>query len=230
MTGREHVRQAATVFAILAWLGALGWSTYEVILTRTLRADNTWAVADGAVVVLATLLLATWALLAWRQLKLFVRLGASVPILILGAVTVGMVSWVVQAPLPEQHSVPLPPPSASPQVVVRTFVTALDQHDRATAEALYAPSWFSSSNTNLPDHDLDLYVRVWITHLSPPQVDTNDASLPRGVTGVDVNVTLGGWNRDGGPVGEDGVDGHWGYVLAPIGFHGSWRIIDEGFG
>ena len=101
-------------------------------------------------------------------------------------------------------------------MVVRSFVEAVDEHDQATAQALY-PSDYRT--------DLDGYIRLRITHLGPVSPDTNDVFLPRGVKGVDVGIGIAGWARDGGSVGEDGL---WTYTLAPIGPHRWRRIIDEG--
>ena len=137
--------------------------------------------------------------------------------------TVGLVIWAVEAPLPEQRSVPLPPQGASPQAVVRTFVAAVDEHDKATVDALCASGWVSSANSS----DIDYFIRLRITQLFPPRPDTNEEWLPKGVAGADVTVTLVGWARNGGPVGEDG---YWTYYLAPVGPHRAWRIGAEGMG
>ena len=221
----EHgqVRQTAWAAAVLVWLGALSRSVYEVILTRSLRADNAWALRDGAVVVLATLLVAVLTLGGRRKLKSRARLRAGVAMLILGAMTVGLVIWVVYAPLPEQRAVSVPPVNASPQAVVRAYVVALDEHDAAVADTLWSPLGFFRGQQ---PWEVSYYIRVRITWMAKSSYpDANDLNLPRGVTGADVSVGLTGWTRNGGPVGEGG---DWDYTLAPIGPHHAWRIIDEG--
>ena len=202
------------MIALIVWLGILGWSAYEVVLTRELRADNSWSLPDGAVVVLATLLLSALAFHAWRMAAR-ARLSAGFAVLVVGAMTVGLVTWVVHAPLPEQQVVPLPPLNAKPMVVVRSFVAAVDEHDQATAQALY-PRNYSA--------DLDYYIRVRTTHIGPEWPDPYEQYSP-GRDSLDVRVALAGWTRDGGAVGEDGL---WTFVLVPIGPHHAWRIFDEG--
>jgi hypothetical protein len=188
-----------------------------------LRADNAWALRDGAVVVLATLLVAVLTLGGRRKLKSRARLRAGVAMLILGAMTVGLVIWVVYAPLPEQRAVSVPPVNASPQAVVRAYVVALDEHDAAVADTLWSPLGFFRGQQ---PWEVSYYIRVRITWMAKSSYpDANDLNLPRGVTGADVSVGLAGWTRNGGPVGEGG---DWDYTLAPIGPHHAWRIIDEG--
>jgi hypothetical protein len=204
-------------------LGALSWSAYEVIQTRTLSADNSWAWPDGAIAVLSTLLVVFPAFRGWRKLRSRVRLRAGLGMLAVGAMTIGLVIWAVQAPLPEQRAVAVPPANASPQVVVRSYVAALDEHDASTAEALSGSSWISVGVSD----DLGYYIRVRVTQVVHLLSNNDDEFLPKGVTGVDVVVALVGWTRGDGSVGEDGL---WGYTLAPIGPHRAWRIINEGMG
>ena len=223
MPERGRVRQTVWALTVLAWLGALSWSVYEVVLTRSLQTDNAWALPDGAVVGLASFLAAVLALVDRSQLKPGKRYGPGAAVIVLGATTVGLVAWAAYAPLPQQKAVPLPPSTASPQVVVRAFVAAVDEHDGATADALCAPGWASSANS----FDLGYFVRLRITQFVRQMPDTNEEWLPKGVAGADVVVMLAGWTRDGGPVGEDG---YWTYYLAPVGPHGAWRIGAEGMG
>jgi len=126
------------------------------------------------------------------------------------------VIWAVVAPLPQLRSVPLPPSTASPEQVVRTFVAALDAHDQGTARALCVRG-------TPPCGSLDAYVRVGIAQLGavPPIPLGGQAGAKR----VYVPVDLTGRTRSGERPGEDGV---WGYVLSPVGPQGAWRIVDEG--
>jgi hypothetical protein len=203
----------------------IGRSVYEVLLTRTLRADNDWALLDGTVVVLVTIVLTLLTLSGRHNVKSRVALRAGLASFVLGAMTVGLVVWAVYAPLPEQRAVPLPPVNASPQSVVKAYVAALDEHDAATADALWSPVGFFGGQQ---PWEVTYYIRVRITSIAKSLYpDPNDPNLPRGVTGVDVAVNLSGWARDGGPVGEGGA---WGYTLAPIGPHHAWRLVDEGTG
>ena len=64
-------------------------------------------------VVLATVLLAALTFPAWRELPR-ARLGAGVAILVVGSMTVGLVTWAVKAPLSEQRAVALPPLKRDP--------------------------------------------------------------------------------------------------------------------
>jgi drug/metabolite transporter (DMT)-like permease len=138
----RHVLVGATVAMAFAWVAAIAWSTYEVVLTRLARSENGWAWPDGFIVGLVTL--ALFVLLAatagrlpdgHRRLRATIAWGA-ISVLPLGAAALSRVAWAVQAPLPEVRAVALPAPTASPEAVVRALVAAWDFHDRATAAAL----------------------------------------------------------------------------------------------
>jgi hypothetical protein len=207
--------------AVLVWLGTVGRSLYEVVLTRTLRADSTWALLDGAVVVVATIMILLLTIFLRTRAWTYIWFRAGPAMLALGAMTVALVVWAANATLPEQRAVPMPPVSATPQVVVRAYVAALNEHDLATAEALSSRLWQSQSGYL----DDNMYVRVRITWLSESaEPVTGDAGLPPGVKSVLVGVGLVGWPRFSGP----NENGDWGYYLAPVGPHHAWRIIDEG--
>ncbi|HET9059828.1 MAG TPA: hypothetical protein VFN61_07895 [Acidimicrobiales bacterium] len=192
-------------------------------MIRSSRIDNTWGppVAAGVttVALLVCGLLQPMSPTAARRVFLAV-VFALASVLGLGALVIGGVVWAVEAPLPELSPVAIPPANASPRTVVRAFVAALDRHDRATARALCV-------GDDPPCQFLDYYIRVRITQFLNSYPANNDGALPRGVSGVYVGVILAGTARDGGPVGEGGF---WGYVLAPIGPHRAWRIVDEGTG
>lgn len=111
MPERGHVRQTVWALTVLVWLGALSWSVYEVVLTRSLRADNAWALPDGAVVGLATFLAAVLALVDRSQLKPGKRYGPDVTMIVLGATTVGLVTWAGPAPCPSKEPSPSHPPT-----------------------------------------------------------------------------------------------------------------------
>lgn len=158
---------------MLAWLGGVGWSTYEVVLTRTLRADNAWALPDGVAIGMTTFLLALMALPNWTRLERRTWSRASIATFCMGAVTVGLVIWAAEAPLPEQRAVLLPPRRASPQAVVRTFVAAVDEHDGATVDALCAPWWVSSANSS----DLGYFINSFHQGQTATRSGFQEASL-----------------------------------------------------
>ncbi len=124
----------------------------------------------------ATFFAAVWALIDRSKLTAPARFGPSAAIIILGAMTVALVIWVVKAPLLEQRAVPLPPPSASPQVVVRSFVAALDEHDAATAYALCAPRFLDVGCSS----DVGYFINLRITGIGSPLPDANDGFSPKG--------------------------------------------------
>ena len=203
-------------------MALLGWSTYEVVLTRLSRVDNSWVWPNLAGLSALFLLSigAVWASSASRSLmrrSLLAVLGIALTIL-------AGVIWAAKAPLPELRVVPRPPPSATPEQVVTSFVAALDGHDHLTAEALCA-RWACPL-------DDDVWVRI--AHFGPVVTDNqacvpvkSDGSCVPRSGGVDVNVELTGLTRSGELPGEGGV---WEYVLAPIGPHGAWRIVGQGTG
>lgn len=203
----------------VTWLAVLGWGLYEVAMIRSSRVGNALALPGSTVIGVLTIVVFTWSAPASSHPS---RFEARLPLTLLfvGAAVVGTLLWARQDPLPELRSVPLPPANASPAAVVRSFVEALNYHDRRTASAL-------CFDNDPPCQFLDYYVHVRITRLRGDGPTNNHASLTRGVTGFDVGVNLVGTTRDGGPVGEDG---YWGYILAPLGPHRAWRIIDEGTG
>ena len=215
----RKARPPALSVVVLAWAAALAWGTCEVVLIRSSQANNTWGLPAALAMGLASVVLFV-CIVPKGGGQITARRRVPVVVLGVGALAVSAAVWAVEAPLPELRAVPLPPAGAGPTVVVRTFVAALDQHDRATARALCEAD-------DPPCQFLDYYVRVRVTHLGQPMVVNNDGFLPRGVTGVDVGVFLAGETRAGGPVGEDG---YWGYVVAPMGPRGVWRIVDDGTG
>jgi hypothetical protein len=207
---------------LLAWLLVVGWIVYEVVLTRLSRSSNSWVMASMAVLV-ALFLLTVGAAAASGDRSIILRwviASLAVALTVLAAVV-----WAVVTPLPQLRAVPVPPVSASPEQVVQTFVTALDEHDHATAGALCA-RWACT---------LDDYVWVRIAHLGPVglgnqacvPVSSDGSCVPRKGGGADVSVQLSGLTRSGDLPGEGGV---WGYELAPIGPQGAWRIVGQGAG
>jgi hypothetical protein len=207
---------------VLAWLLVVGWIGYEVILTRLSRSDDSWVMWDMAVLV--ALLLLTVGMAAGSGDRSVVRRHVAASLA--AALTVlASVIWVVVAPLPQLRSVPLPPLNASPEQVVRTFVTALDEHDHATAEALCA-RWACA---------FDDYVWIRIAHIGPVDigkdfcipVSSDGSCAMRSGGGASVSVELTGRTRSGELPGEGGV---WGYQLAAIGPQGAWRIVGQGAG
>ncbi len=206
---------------VLAWLPVVGWIVYEVVLTRLSRSDNSWVMWDMAV--LLALFLLTVGVAAGSGNRAIVRRQV-IASLALALAVLACVVWAVVTPLPQLRAVPLPPLNASPEQVVRTFVAALDQHDHATAEALCA-RWACT-------FDDDAWVRI--AQLGPVSADnqacvpvSSDGSCSPKGRGVYVSVQLTGRTRGGELPGEGGV---WGYVLAPIGPMGAWRIVDQGAG
>jgi hypothetical protein len=197
----------------------LGWSLYEMLLTRMSEADNWWV----------------WPTVAALLILLIVSIGAIGPfsanrsgvrrlmaaVLVTTLVILGGVIWAARAPLPELRAVPLPPSGAAPEQIVQSFVAALDAHDQATAKALSVPG-------TPPRSQLDDNVRVKVVHIGP--ISPTTAYVPGrngAVSGLDVQVQLAGRTRSGGLPGEGGA---WEYVLVPVGPQNAWRVVDDGTG
>jgi hypothetical protein len=208
-----------TAVLALAWTTLLGWSVYQIVLTRMSEADNEWVWPDVAALVIL-LIVSIGAIGACSASRSAVRKLMAV-VLVTALVILGGVIWAARAPLPELRAVPVPPSGAAPEQIVQSFVAALDAHDQATAKALSVPD-------TPPRGQLDDNVRVKIVHIGPISPTTAYVPGRNGtVSGLDVEVQLAGRTRSGGLPGEGGT---WEYVLAPVGPQNAWRVVDDGTG
>ena len=158
--------------------------------------------------------------LGWRTTVR--RWGATAAALVLAAFVVAAVGLVVERPLPRQHRVAMPAASASPTVVVQTYLKALDAHDDKTAQALTVPG----SPAGEPGND---YIHVALVRAYNVRTFTAKDDDCCSAPGVSMQTVQRATWRDGGEVTSDG-DYQWGYELIRSGSDRAWRIYDEGTG
>lgn len=119
-------------------------------------------------------------------------------------------------------SVPVPPPSASPVAVVRSYVSAYNHRDFATMNALYP---------NMRRFHESYRYRALGTMNDLQITDSrHDVSYgkhsPYWMVGVEVNFTGLRWSDLADQPGHTG----WDYNLQRIGPDHAWRIVDQGVG
>jgi hypothetical protein len=173
--------------------------------------------------VLFLLALGVVAVITRRRLQRVWRWVAAVlaVLLVVGVVLVQYAG----GPLPMSYKVAMPPDTASPAEVVATLVTALNAHDAATVNALYAPSHMGGNWTNAL-HSIRLVKVRKATRLTAA-----DGSPYWKAGGVSVDVVINPKWRvlDGSGDGADGPQPYT-YILTKSGPHGAWRVVDEGTG
>lgn len=132
-----------------------------------------------------------------------------------------IVAWVTTEPT---RLVPVPSSSASPEQVVRAYLTASTAHDVATMNALSAgdrferasrfkPTWMVSGVKTYPPRADGGPGTAWTTWHQVVRVDIDMRMLK----GHDMNF-------------PDDTDTYWGYILARQTDHDPWRIVDQGVG
>jgi hypothetical protein len=120
-------------------------------------------------------------------------------------------------PLRQKYDVPVPPPGASPRLVVLAYLHALDAHDSATAQALSATGERTTTAAWLKD-------TAGITATKIESVRHATASPPYDVC-TEFRYSSHLWTSD--PSFPDGQH-YWCYYLSR--HHGRWLIYDDGLG
>lgn len=130
-------------------------------------------------------------------------------------------AWVLTGPT---RHVPVPPRSATPEEVVRTYLEASNAHDVATMNALTAG--------NAPRESR--FRRTWIvgdvkTYPAAPESAAGGSAAEgwRQAVRVDVDMHMVKGDDMNMP---DHTDAYWGYILGRQTSSERWRIIDQGVG
>ena len=120
----------------------------------------------------------------------------------------------------------MPPRSASPATVVRTYLLALNAHDRSTAEKLLAPGHRTVVEREVDSPLTDVR---GITHIQIGTVSRQAGQGPYAhwdIVDVVVHFDLSQYHSESMPNGPT----DWGYLVGRAQPSDPWRIVDEGVG
>jgi hypothetical protein len=137
------------------------------------------------------------------------------------AVLLAAVTWLALQLLPPMRTanIDVPPDSATPEQVVRAYVTALNAHDCGTARDLTVPEEWSYSDGWCDDvASLENFDIVGSVSPTPDRVES---------VGVTFDLDWRFLHGDGSmPEGRTA----WGYELQRTSADAPWRIVGQGMG
>ena len=217
---RSRVLHGVKGSVAIAALLLVVWAAFSILRMEVTPTSDDWAFPVVLLFVLALFVQGAIGL-AW----IFSR-NRTVPVAspvsarragIASVITFAAVITSVEVPLAPHGHVGTPADSAGPTTVVTAYVKALNAHDNATVAALEDPAFQQHG---------DPFVRITLLSIdgSGPDQDPDRA----GDYGVSIAVD---WTwRDLDSSGTTNGRHIWGYILAPTGPHGAWRILDQGVG
>ncbi|WP_028659381.1 hypothetical protein [Nocardioides insulae] len=134
-------------------------------------------------------------------------------------------AFLLFRPPPKSADIAMPPPEASPEAVVTTFLDAVNAHDCETAEALAAEG--STEDVAGRCDDVESLTDVVVDqHVS-------ESPMAHGLSATDEVVVVPVWltvnwrpYRGGGVLGTGAVS--WAYHLTRASTTAPWRIFDQG--
>jgi hypothetical protein len=123
------------------------------------------------------------------------------------------------------HSVPVPPASASPDLVVKTYLAAVIARDLDTVRAISSPEYFEVDR-NAPDSPICNWISIKDISVSTPVPDTYEPGGYKDVNRVLVEFVV----QQREEITWENGRVVWGYLLGRNSVAERWRIISAGLG